>query len=118
AAILEEFGQKIGTLGTGKMVAGLKLIGFDKVFDTDLAADLTIMEEGAEFIERLKENKNLPLITSCSSGWINFLEKFFPKVITNVSTAKSPMEMMGTIIKTYYAEKQNIDPKKIYSVAI
>jgi len=118
AAILEEFGAPIGTLATGKMVAGLKAIGFDKVFDTDFAADLTIMEEGAEFIARLKNGGVLPLITSCSSGWINFMEKFFPDVIKHVSTAKSPMEMMGTMIKTYYAEKVGIDPKKIYSVAI
>jgi NADP-reducing hydrogenase subunit HndD len=118
ATIGEEFGMPIGTLVTGKLVSGLKRVGFDKVFDTDFAADLTIMEEGAEFIDRLKRNKGLPLITSCSSGWITFVEKFFPNVLDHVSTAKSPMEMMGTVIKTYYADREKIDPKKIYSVAI
>lgn len=118
ATIGEEFGMPIGTLVTGKMVAALKRVGFDKVFDTDLAADVTIMEEGYEFIQRLKNGGKLPMITSCSSGWITFAEKFFPDLLDHVSTAKSPMEIMGTVIKTYYAEKMKIDPKKIYSVAI
>lgn len=118
ATIGEEFGMPIGTLTTGKLVAALKRLGFHKVFDTDFAADLTIMEESAEFIDRLNKNEGLPLITSCSSGWITFVEKFFPDILNHVSTAKSPMAMMGTVIKTYYADKENLDPKKIYSVAI
>lgn len=118
ATIGEEFGQKIGTLMTGKMVAGLRKLGFDKVFDTDFAADVTIMEEATEFIDRLKNNGKLPMITSCSSGWITFAEKFYPEVLDNLSTTKSPMEIMGTILKTYYAETMNIKPEDIYSVAL
>ena len=100
------------------MVAGLKKLGFDKVFDTDLAADVTIMEEATEFISRLKNKGTLPMITSCSSGWITFAEKFYPEVLDNLSTTKSPMEIMGTLIKTYYAKKMKIDPNDIYSVAL
>ena len=96
AAIGEEFGMPIGTLAQGKMVAGLRRLGFDKVFDTDLAADITIMEEATEFIERLNTGKNLPMITSCSSGWINFAEKLYPEVLNNLSSTKSPMEILGT----------------------
>lgn len=118
ATIGEEFGMKIGSLVTGKLVTGLKRLGFDKVFDTDLGADMTIMEEATEFIQRLSENRNLPMITSCSSGWITYAEKFYPELLENLSSTKSPMEIMGTIIKTYYAKKMNIDPKKIYSVAL
>ncbi|MBR5228167.1 MAG: [Clostridia bacterium] len=118
SALGEEFGAKYGTLVTGKMVTALRQLGFAKVFDTDVAADLTIMEEGTEFISRLQENKNLPMITSCSSGWITFAEKFYPDLLKHLSSAKSPMEMMGTMVKTYYAEKEKIDAKKIYSVAI
>ena len=118
AAIGEEFGMKIGSLVTGKMVAALKQAGFDKVFDTDVAADLTIMEEGTEFLERINSGGTLPMITSCSSGWITFAEKFYPDILEHLSSAKSPMEMLGTIIKTKYAKENNIDPKKIYSVAV
>lgn len=118
ATLGEEFGARYGTLVTGKMVSALRKLGFEKVFDTDVAADLTIMEEGTEFISRIESNSNLPMITSCSSGWITFAEKFFPNLLQHLSSAKSPMEMMGTMIKTYYAEKENIDPKKIFSVAI
>jgi len=118
AALGEEFGLPIGTLVTKKMVAGLKALGFDKVFDTDVAADLTIMEEGTEFLDRVQNGGKLPMITSCSSGWITFAEKFFPDVLDHLSTAKSPMEMLGTIIKTKYAEDNKIDPNKIFSVAI
>lgn len=118
AAIGEEFGMPIGSLVTGKMVAALRELGFDRVFDTDLGADITIMEEATEFISRLKNGGKLPMITSCSSGWITFAEKFYPKQLDNLSTAKSPMEILGTLIKTYYAEKMNIDPKDIYSVAL
>ena len=118
AALGEEFGYDIGTLVTGKMVASLRQAGFDKVFDTDFAADVTIMEEGTEFLERLNNGGTLPMITSCSSGWITFAEKFFPDVLNHLSTSKSPMSILGTIIKTRYAEKMGIDPKDIYSVAI
>lgn len=118
AALGEEFGYDIGTLVTGKMVAALRQAGFDKVFDTDFAADVTIMEEGTEFLERLNNNGTLPMITSCSSGWITFAEKFFPDVLNHLSTTKSPMSILGTIIKTRYAEKMDINPKDIYSVAI
>ena len=118
ATIGEEFGMPIGTLAQGKMIAGLKRLGFDKVFDTDLAADITIMEEATEFVERVKNNGTLPMITSCSSGWINFAEKLYPEVLNHLSTTKSPMEILGTLIKTYYAKKMNIDPKDIYSVAL
>lgn len=118
ATIAEEFGAEIGTLATGKMVAGLKKLGFDKVFDTDLGADITIMEEATEFISRLKNNGTLPMITSCSSGWITFAEKFYPEILDNLSTTKSPMEILGTLIKTYYAKKMKINPNDIYSVAL
>ena len=118
ATIGEEFGMPIGSLVTGKMVTGLKRLGFDKVFDTDLGADVTIMEEATEFIERLKNGGTLPMITSCSSGWINFAEKFYPESLAHLSSTKSPMEILGTLIKTYYAEKEGIDPEKIYSVAL
>ena len=118
ATIGEEFGMDIGTLVTGKLVASLKKLGFDKVFDTDLGADITIMEEATEFIERLKNNRNLPMITSCSSGWITYAEKFYPELLNHLSTTKSPMEILGTLIKTYYAKKENINPKDIYSVAL
>lgn len=118
AALGEEFGLPIGTPVTGKMVAALRRLGFDKVFDTDTTADLTIMEEGTEFIERFTKQENLPLITSCSPGWVKFCEHYYPEFTNNLSTAKSPMEMFGAVIKTYYAEKANIDKKNIYSVAI
>lgn len=118
AAIGEEFGMPIGSLVTGKMVAALRKVGFDKIFDTDLGADITIMEEATEFISRLKNGGKLPMITSCSSGWITFAEKFYPDQLDYLSTAKSPMEILGTLIKTYYSEKMNIDPKDIYSVAL
>ena len=118
AALGEEFGMNIGSLVTGKMVAGLKRAGFNKVFDTDLAADLTIMEEGTEFLDRINNGGVLPMITSCSSGWITFAEKFYPDILHHLSSAKSPMQMLGTIIKTKFAKDNNIDPKKIYSVAI
>ena len=118
AALGEEFGLPIGTPVTGKMVAALRRLGFDKVFDTDTAADLTIMEEGTEFIERFTKGENLPIITSCSPGWVKFCEHYYPEFIPNLSSCKSPMEMFGAIIKSYYAEKNNIDKKDIYSVAI
>lgn len=118
AALGEEFGMEIGTATTGKMVSALRRLGFNKVFDTDTGADFTIMEEGTEFINRLKENKNLPLITSCSPGWVKFAEHNFPELLDNLSTAKSPMSMFGALIKTYYAKQEGIDPSKIFSVAV
>ncbi|MBO5453756.1 MAG: iron hydrogenase small subunit [Clostridia bacterium] len=118
AALGEEFGLPMGTPVTGKMVAALKRLGFDKVFDTDTAADLTIMEEGTEFIERFTKQEKLPLITSCSPGWVKFCEHYYPEFTDNLSTAKSPMEMFAAVIKSYYAEKNNIAKENIYSVAI
>lgn len=118
AALGEEFGLPIGTPVTGKMVAALKRLGFDKVFDTDTAADITIMEEGTEFIQRFTKQENLPLITSCSPGWVKYCEHYYPEFIDNLSTAKSPMEIFGAILKSYYAEKSQIDKDDIYSVAI
>ncbi len=117
-SIGEEFDFKPGTQVTGKVVASLKRIGFDQVFDTDFMADLTIIEEGYELIDRIQNGKTLPLITSCSTGWINYMEGFFPEVIEYTSTCKSPQQMFGTLAKTYYAEKMNIDPSKIFTVSI
>ncbi|HHV96475.1 MAG TPA: 2Fe-2S iron-sulfur cluster binding domain-containing protein [Clostridiaceae bacterium] len=117
-ALGEEFGMPIGTRVTGKMVTALKLLGFDKVFDTDTAADLTIMEEGTELIQRIKNGGKLPLITSCSPGWIKFCEHFYPEFLDNLSTCKSPHEMFGAVLKSYYAEKMGIDPSKIFVVSI
>jgi len=118
AALGEEFGLPIGTPVTGKMVAALRRLGFDKVFDTDTGADLTIMEEGTEFIERFTAQKNLPLITSCSPGWVKFCEHNYPEFLNNLSSCKSPMEMFGAVIKSYYADKAGINKDDIYSVAI
>lgn len=117
-ALGEEFGMPIGSRVTGKMAAALRRLGFAKVFDTDTAADLTIMEEGTELLGRIKENKNLPLITSCSPGWIKFCEHNFPEFLNNLSTCKSPHEMFGAITKSYYAEKMGIDPASIYVVSV
>ena len=118
AALGEEFGMPVGTNVEGKMVTALREIGFDKVFDTDTAADLTIMEEANELIERLTKGGTLPMITSCSPGWIKFIEMNYPELLENLSTCKSPHEMFGAIIKTYYAEKQGIDPKKMFVVSV
>lgn len=117
-ALGEEFGFELGTSVEGKLVTALRFLGFDKVFDTNFAADLTIMEEGHELINRIKENKNLPLLTSCCPGWIDFIEKEYPDYLHLPSTAKSPHEMFGAIAKTYYASKVNIDPKDIVVVSI
>jgi len=117
AAIGEGFGLPVGTPATGKMITALRRLGFDAVFDTDLGADLTIVEEAHELLTRLKEGP-LPMITSCSPGWINFLEKFYPELIPHASTCRSPMSMLSVLIKTYYAEKKGIDPAKIYVVAV
>ncbi len=118
AAIGEEFGMPIGTLVTGKMVAGLKRLGFDKVFDTNTGADFTIMEEGTEVIERIKENRDLPVITSCSPGWVRFAESSYPELINHLSSAKSPHQMFGALIKSYFAKKEKIDPEKIFVVSV
>jgi len=117
-AIGEEFGMPTGSLVTGKMAAALRKLGFDKVFDTDFTADLTIMEEGSELIERINNKGTLPMITSCSPGWIKFIEHFYPELTGHVSTCKSPQQMFGAIAKTYYAKKMGIDPRKITVVSI
>ena len=117
-ALGEEFGLPIGTNVTGKMVTAIKRIGFDKVFDTDTAADLTIMEEANELIDRITNNKNLPMITSCSPGWIKYIEMNHPELLNHLSTCKSPQEMFGSILKTYYAEKEGIDPDKMHVVSV
>lgn len=114
----EEFGEGRGAIVTKKLPAALRRLGFDKVFDTDFAADLTIMEEGSEFLERLQNGGKLPLITSCSPGWIKFCEHYYPEFLDNLSTCKSPQQMFGAIAKTYYAEKMGIDPSKIFVVSI
>jgi len=114
----EEFGYEIGTPVTGKMAAALRRMGFDGVFDTDTGADLTIMEEGTEFINRLQNGGKLPLITSCSPGWIKFCEHNFPDFLENLSSCKSPHQMFGAILKTYYAEKMGIDPAKMFVVSV
>ncbi len=118
AALGEEFGYEIGTGVTGKMVAALRRLGFAKVFDTDFAADLTIMEEATELIGRIKDGGVLPMITSCSPGWIKFCETYYPDFIPNLSSCKSPHEMMGAIVKSYYAQKANIDPEDIRVVSV
>ncbi len=118
AGLGECFGYPIGTDVEGKMVAALRRLGFDKVFDTDFSADLTIMEEANEFIERVKNGGKLPLITSCSPGWVKYCEHYFPDMTENLSSCKSPQQMFGAIVKSYYAEKEGIDPKDIVSVSI
>lgn len=118
ATLGEEFGMPMGTSVTGKLVSALRRLGFDKVFDTDFGADLTIMEEGTELIDRITNGGVLPMITSCSPGWIKYCETFYPEFIPNLSSCKSPHEMEGAIIKSYYAEKAGIDPSKIFVVSV
>lgn len=118
AALGEEFGMPIGTNVEGKMVAALRRLGFDKVFDTDFGADMTIMEEATEFIDRVKNGGKLPIITSCSPGWVKFCEHYYPNLTENLSSCKSPQQMTGALIKTWYAEKEGIDPSKIVSVSV
>nr|WP_300823813.1 NADH-dependent [FeFe] hydrogenase, group A6 [uncultured Schaedlerella sp.] len=118
AALGEEFGYPMGTDVEGKMAAALRRIGFDKVFDTDFSADLTIMEEAHEFIERVKNGGVLPMMTSCSPGWVKYCEHYFPDLLDNLSSCKSPQQMFGAVTKTYYAEKAGIDPKDIVCVSI
>lgn len=117
-ALGEEFGMQIGTNVTGKMVTALKRLGFNKVFDTNTGADFTIMEEANEFIERLKENDSLPMITSCSPGWVKYIEMNYPELLSHLSTCKSPHQMFGALIKTYFAKKEGISPEKIYVVSV
>ena len=117
-ALGEEVGLAPGSIVTGKMVAGLKAMGFDKVFDTNFSADLTIMEEGHEFIDRLQHGGVLPMVTSCSPGWVNMCELKYPDLLPHLSTAKSPQGMFGAVIKTYWAEKANVNPAKIVSVSV
>lgn len=118
AAIAEEFGEKIGTPATGKMVAALHRLGFYRVFDVNFGADLTIMEEAHELLKRIKGKGVLPQITSCSPGWINYMEYFYADLIPNISTCKSPHQMQGAITKSYYAQKSGIDPKDIFVVSV
>ena len=118
ATLGEAFGMHIGTNVEGKMVAALRRLGFDKVFDTDFAADLTIMEEATELVERVKNGGVLPMITSCSPGWIKYCEHYYPELILHLSTCKSPQQMFGATMKTYYAEKMGIDPKNMVVVGI
>lgn len=118
AALGEEFGYPMGTDVEGKMAAALRRIGFDKVFDTDFSADLTIMEEAHEFIERVQNGGVLPMMTSCSPGWIKYCEHYYPDQLAHLSSCKSPQQMFGAITKTYYAEKMGIDPKDIVCVSV
>ncbi|MBE6582464.1 MAG: 4Fe-4S dicluster domain-containing protein [Ruminococcaceae bacterium] len=118
ATLGECFGMPIGTNVEGKMVSALRRLGFDKVFDTDFAADLTIVEEANELVERIKNGGVLPMITSCSPGWVKFCEFYYPNLIDHLSSCKSPQQMAGAVIKTYYANKMGIDPKDIVSVSV
>ncbi len=118
ATLGECFGMPVGTNVEGKMVASLRRLGFDKVFDTDFAADLTIVEEANELVERIKNGGTLPMITSCSPGWVKFCEYYYSDMLAHLSSCKSPQQMAGAVIKTYYAEKMGIDPKDIVSVSI
>ena len=117
-ALGEEFGMEIGTNVQGKMVSSLKQMGFDKVFDTNTGADFTIVEEGNEFLNRFQNSGTLPMITSCSPGWVRYMELNYPELIPNLSTCKSPHQMFGALIKSYYAEKMSIDPSKIFVVSV
>ena len=117
-AIGEEFGLPIGTRCTGKMVTAIRRLGADKVFDVDFAADLTIMEEGTELLNRINNGGVLPMITSCSPGWIKYCETFYPDFIPNLSTCKSPNQMQGAVTKTYFAKQNDLDPRDIYVVSV
>ncbi|NMC07428.1 MAG: ferredoxin, partial [Candidatus Lokiarchaeota archaeon] len=118
ATIGEAFGLPAGTDVNAKLAKALRMLGFDHVFDTTFAADVTIMEEAHELVERIKNKEPGPMISTCCPAWIKFMEQEFPDVIPNMSTCKSPMQMMGALVKSYWAKKKNIDPKKIFSVAI
>jgi NADH-quinone oxidoreductase subunit G/NADP-reducing hydrogenase subunit HndD len=116
--LAEEFGVKPGRDVDGQMVAALRRVGFARVFDTSFAADLTIMEEGSELVDRIQRGGTLPMLTSCSPGWIKFVETFYPDLIPNLSTCKSPQQMLGAVIKSYFAQRENLDPRNIVSVSI
>jgi NADP-reducing hydrogenase subunit HndD len=118
AGLAEEFGYPIGTNAEGKMASALKMLGFDKVFDVNFAADMTIIEEANELLERINNGGRLPMFTSCSPGWVRYLEFYYPEMIPNLSSCKSPQQMFGALTKTYYAEKMGIDAKNIYTVSI
>ena len=117
-ALGEEFGMPIGTNVKGKMVTALKRLGFDKVFDTNTGADFTIMEEANEFVDRFTKNDNMPMFTSCCPAWVRFLEKNYPDMLSHLSSCKSPHQMLGAVLKSYYAKKNNIDPKKIKVISV
>ncbi|MDR1922580.1 MAG: [FeFe] hydrogenase, group A [Candidatus Adiutrix sp.] len=117
-ALGDEFGLAPGAISTGKLVSALKRLGFDKVFDTDFSADVTIMEEGHEFLHRLSNGGKLPMITSCSPGWVNFMEVFYPDLLPHLSTCKSPQQMFGALAKTYYPNAYGVDPAKVTVVSI
>ena len=117
-AIAEDFGMDLGSLTPGKMAAALRKLGFDRVYDTNFSADLTIMEEGTELIERVTKNEKLPMFTSCCPAWVKYMENFHPDKTKYLSSAKSPIGMQGAVIKTYFAHKKHIDPEKIISVAV
>ncbi|MCR5030149.1 MAG: [FeFe] hydrogenase, group A [Selenomonadaceae bacterium] len=117
-ALGDAFGYKGGAIVTGQMVTALKMLGFDRVFDTNFSADLTIMEEGSELLQRIQNGGKMPMLTSCSPGWINFIEKHYPNLLPHLSTAKSPMSMFGAIAKTYYAKQAGVPVKNIFTVAI
>lgn len=117
-ALGDEFGLPKGSIVTKKMVTALRMIGFDKVFDTNYSADLTITEEASELIDRIKNGKKMPMTTSCCPGWVNFMEKHYPDLLGHLSTTKSPMQIFSAITKTHYAKQENLDPKKIFTVAI
>ena len=118
ASLGEAFGYPIGTNVEGKMIAAMRRLGLDKVFDTNFSADLTIMEESAEFIDRVQNGGVLPMITSCSPGWIRYCENYFPEFIPNLSSCKSPQQMFGAVVKTYYAQKLGKNPEDIFSVSV
>ncbi|HPI90635.1 MAG TPA: [FeFe] hydrogenase, group A, partial [Spirochaetota bacterium] len=118
AQLGEEFGMPPGSLVTGKMISALRRLGFDRVFDTNFTADLTIMEEGTELLKRVKNGGTLPMMTSCSPGWIKYIEHFYPTLLPNVSTCKSPQQMFGALVKTYYPLQAGLDAKDIFSVSI
>lgn len=117
-SIAEAFGFAPGTDFDGKMTAALRRVGFDRVFDTSFTADLTIMEEGSELVQRVQEGGALPMFTSCSPGWVKFVEEFYPEFLPNVSTCKSPQQMMGAVIKSFFAKNEGLDPRKIVSVSV
>ncbi len=117
-SIAEEFGVDAGEDINGKLVASMRKMGFDRVFDTSFSADLTIMEEGSELVDRLKRGGKFPMITSCCPGWVKFMEEFYPEFMENVSSCKSPQQMLGAVIKSYFAQREKIDAKKIVNVAV